>query len=97
MTTAVQWRLNIIARLPKYIGFEVNQNNASVKINVGNNNKKLRGDRKDISIGGLQNYPEISKLTPTYRLIVIFIIIMALQPFVGPSPLFEFLDPIHSR
>jgi hypothetical protein len=22
---------------------------------------------------------------------------MALQPFVGPSPLFQFLDPIHSR
>jgi hypothetical protein len=25
------------------------------------------------------------------------VIIMALQPVVGPWPLFEFLDPIHSR
>jgi hypothetical protein len=25
------------------------------------------------------------------------IFIMALQPFVGPWPLFQFLDPIHSR
>jgi hypothetical protein len=25
------------------------------------------------------------------------IIIMALQPFVGPWPLVQFLDPIHSR
>jgi hypothetical protein len=25
------------------------------------------------------------------------IIIMVLQPFVGPWPLFQFLDPIHSR
>jgi hypothetical protein len=24
-------------------------------------------------------------------------IIMALQPFAGPWPLFQFLDPIHSR
>jgi hypothetical protein len=29
-----------------------------------------------------------------YRLITI---ILALQPFVGPSPLFQFLDPIRSR
>jgi hypothetical protein len=27
----------------------------------------------------------------------IIIIIMALQPFVGPWPLFQFLDPIHGR
>jgi hypothetical protein len=27
----------------------------------------------------------------------IIIIIMALQPSVGPWPLFQFLDPIHSR
>jgi hypothetical protein len=27
----------------------------------------------------------------------IIIIIMALQPFVGPWPLFKFLDPIHTR
>jgi hypothetical protein len=27
----------------------------------------------------------------------ITIIIMDLQPFVGPLPLFQFLDPIHSR
>jgi hypothetical protein len=27
----------------------------------------------------------------------IIIIIMALQPFVGPWPLSQFLDPIHSR
>jgi hypothetical protein len=25
------------------------------------------------------------------------LIIMALQPFVGPWPIFQFLDPIHSR
>jgi hypothetical protein len=25
------------------------------------------------------------------------IIIMALQPFVGPWPIFQFLDPTHSR
>lgn len=67
---AVQWRLYTIIRLPKYIGFEVGQNSASVEVDVDNNNKKLRGDRKDISIGGLQNCPQISKLTPTYRLIV---------------------------
>jgi hypothetical protein len=30
-------------------------------------------------------------------IIIIIIIIMALQPFVGTWPLFEFLDPIHSR
>jgi hypothetical protein len=28
---------------------------------------------------------------------IIIIIIMAVQPFVGPWPLFRFLDPIHSR
>jgi hypothetical protein len=30
-------------------------------------------------------------------IIIIIIIIMALQPFVGSWPLFQFLDPIHSR
>jgi hypothetical protein len=30
-------------------------------------------------------------------IIIIIIIIIALQPFVGPWPLFQFLDPIHSR
>jgi hypothetical protein len=30
-------------------------------------------------------------------IIIIIIIIMAVQPFVGPWPLFQFLDPIHSR
>jgi hypothetical protein len=29
-------------------------------------------------------------------IIIIIIIIMALQPFIGPWPLFQFLDPIHS-
>jgi hypothetical protein len=33
----------------------------------------------------------------TIESIVIIIIIMALQPFLGPWPLFQFLDPIHSR
>jgi hypothetical protein len=28
--------------------------------------------------------------------VIIIIIIMDLQPFVGPWPLFKFLDPIHS-
>jgi hypothetical protein len=28
---------------------------------------------------------------------IIIIIIMVLQPFVGPLPLFRFLDSIHSR
>jgi hypothetical protein len=32
-----------------------------------------------------------------YIIIIIIIIIVALQPFVGPWPLFEFLDPRHSR
>jgi hypothetical protein len=30
-------------------------------------------------------------------IIIIIIIIMALQPVVGSWPLFQFLDPIHSR
>jgi hypothetical protein len=30
-------------------------------------------------------------------IIIIIIIIMALQPFVGPWPLFQFLDSIHRR
>jgi hypothetical protein len=30
-------------------------------------------------------------------IIIIIIIIIALQPFIGPWPLFQFLDPIHSR
>lgn len=51
------------------MGFEVDQNSASVKVDA-DNNKKLRGDRKDISIVGLQNCPPRSKLTLTYRLIV---------------------------
>jgi hypothetical protein len=29
--------------------------------------------------------------------IIIIIIIMATQPFVGPWPLFQFLDPINGR
>jgi hypothetical protein len=29
-------------------------------------------------------------------IIIIIIIIMAIQPFVGPLPLFQFLDTIHS-
>jgi hypothetical protein len=39
----------------------------------------------------------------SYALVIVstisdhFIIIMALQPFVGPWPPFQFLDPIHSR
>jgi hypothetical protein len=34
-----------------------------------------------------------------YIIVVIIIIIIAkdLQPFVGPWPLFQFIDPIHSR
>jgi hypothetical protein len=34
---------------------------------------------------------------PRAIIIIIIIIIMALQLFVGPWPLFQFLDPIHSR
>jgi hypothetical protein len=30
-------------------------------------------------------------------IIIIIIIIMVLRPFVGPWPLFQFLDPMHSR
>jgi hypothetical protein len=30
-------------------------------------------------------------------IIIIIIIIMALQPFVGPWPLFQFLDHLHSH
>jgi hypothetical protein len=30
-------------------------------------------------------------------IIIIIIIIVALQPFVVPRPLFQFLNPIHSR
>jgi hypothetical protein len=30
-------------------------------------------------------------------IITISIIIVALQPFVGPWPLFQYIDPIHSR
>jgi hypothetical protein len=30
-------------------------------------------------------------------IIIIIIIIMAVQPFVGPWPLYQFLDAIHSR
>jgi hypothetical protein len=40
------------------------------------------------------------KLGPEFyssSLTLIIIIIMALQPFVGPWPLFQFLDPIYSR
>jgi hypothetical protein len=33
----------------------------------------------------------------TIIIIIIIIIIMALQYFVGPWPLFQFLDPLHSR
>jgi hypothetical protein len=32
-----------------------------------------------------------------FRIIIIIIIIMALQPFVGPWSLYQFLDRIHSR
>jgi hypothetical protein len=35
--------------------------------------------------------------TEFFIIIIIITIIMALQPFVGPWPLFQFLDPIHSR
>jgi hypothetical protein len=34
---------------------------------------------------------------PVETIIIIIIIIMALQLFVGPWPLFQFLDPVHSR
>jgi hypothetical protein len=30
-------------------------------------------------------------------IIIIIIIIMTLQPFVGPWPLFQFIDLLHSR
>jgi hypothetical protein len=30
-------------------------------------------------------------------IIVIIIIMAAIQPFVGPWPLFQFLDPVHSQ
>jgi hypothetical protein len=29
--------------------------------------------------------------------VVVVVVVVALQPFVGPWPLFQFLDPIHSR
>jgi hypothetical protein len=29
-------------------------------------------------------------------IIIFIVIIVALQPFIGPWPLFQFLDPIHS-
>jgi hypothetical protein len=32
-----------------------------------------------------------------FIVVIIIIIIIALQAFVGPWPLFQFLDPIHSR
>jgi hypothetical protein len=31
------------------------------------------------------------------RMLLLYIIIMALQHFIGPWPLLQFLDPIHSR
>jgi hypothetical protein len=36
------------------------------------------------------------ELVIKYLLRLNWVIIMALQPFVGPWPLFQFLDPIHS-
>jgi hypothetical protein len=39
----------------------------------------------------------ISTLPEPIFIIIIIIIIMALQRFVGPWPLFQFLLPIHSR
>jgi hypothetical protein len=38
-----------------------------------------------------------SRATPIRNIIIIIIIIMAQQPFVGSWPLFQFLDTIHSR
>jgi hypothetical protein len=41
--------------------------------------------------------PIFATLPRQWYLLFRIIIIMTLQPFVGPWPLFQFLDPIHSR
>jgi hypothetical protein len=43
------------------------------------------------------SFDNIRMLYSTIIIIIIIIIIMALQHYVGPWPLFQFLDPIHSR
>jgi hypothetical protein len=42
-------------------------------------------------------YYEDIRISFANSLRIIIIIIIALQPFVGPWPLFQFLDPIYSR
>jgi hypothetical protein len=46
--------------------------------------------------GALKPHHHDKVETPSVGIIII-IIIMALQPFVGPWPLFQYLDPIHGR
>jgi hypothetical protein len=52
---------------------------------------ELIGKRETLRIDKLTNL----YFSPCMPLIII--IIMALQPFVGPWPLFQFLDPLHNR
>jgi hypothetical protein len=39
---------------------------------------------------------DVMRLVQMYIIVVVFVVVMALQPFARPSPLFQFLDPIHS-
>jgi hypothetical protein len=43
------------------------------------------------------SFRELKGITLFIITIIIIIIIMALQPFVGPWQLFQFLDPIRCR
>jgi hypothetical protein len=54
-----------------------------------------------IIIPPLQHTPLSQSYRPWFIIIIIIIIIVvvvvAVQPFVGSWPLFQFLEPIHSR
>jgi hypothetical protein len=45
----------------------------------------------------VNSYSTNRSILINHPIIIIIIIIMAVQPFVGPWPLFLFLDYVHSR
>jgi hypothetical protein len=59
---------------------------------------KLTGNRKNESESIIDVISHVITITnKIIIIIIIIIIIVALQTFVLPWPLFQFLDPIHSR
>jgi uncharacterized membrane protein YkgB len=66
------------------------------KINLSRNNWTQKNGIRHSMLSMMMMIIIIIIITITV-VVVVVVVVTALQPFVGPWPLFQFLDTIHSR